>query len=401
MVPVVVRLEEAGVCGCGAVVATGERAGTTGQPGVVVCLSCLTAFSADSADLADSSNSADSADSTELEQPGSGSEALDDLVRTVPEPVAVVIPADWGPASPSSLPSWQRAAGVAVALPPAAPLSPRPVDSAPVVAVQISPSGAPLDAAPLPQTQPASEAEAHTAQPAEVEAEPRAVLAAAVSATVVEPVPTEQPLPVVVAVSAEAVAMAPPSHRRRTFLPPGLLALRSSRGREPGSSGRSDAATRAFLESAARAGILSLHDRRMPGRRGRIPHLAFGAGGVYVIDVVLARNASVAVLPVDELEPEKQQLVVDGHPLTATVTATRARVDVVRTLLDEVELTTVPVIGVMCFLDAALPAGAALAIEGIRVVGRAALPTLVDSEGVLDLEHRETLLEYLTERLPA
>lgn len=374
MVPVVVRLEQAGVCGCGRIVAAGERAGTTRQPGHVVCLPCLAAFSAGPSDAA-------KADDTGVAQ-GDATPAVGDPVdgpdgplgasdggpvRELRAPVAVVIPADWGPPSPGSVPSWQRSAGVAGALSPAAPAT--ATDAAPVsapahVAAPAAPDPAP-DAAPAPTT------------------------------------PLVAPASSVVAVASEAVAVVTPSHRRRTLLPPGLLALRPSRGRQPGVAGHPDAATRALLEAAADSGVLSLHDRRMPGRRGRIAHLAVGAGGVFVIDVVHGKSASVEVRPVDERKPDTRELLVGGRSMASTVEATRGRVATVRALLDEVQLSAVPVVGVVCFVDATVRSDAEPEVAGVQVTGRAGLPTLVDAEGALDREHRETLLEYLTDRLPA
>ena len=347
MVPEVVRLKEAGVCGCGVVVAAGERAGSTRHPGRVVCLSCVAAFStAPAEDLS----------SVYFEAPAIA-QADRDLPLGLPEPAAVVIPADWGPSAPSSLPAWQRSAGITVDLPPAAPVSPGPVDpSVPPVVVQFVPP-------------PVGE--------------------------------VAVPAPAVIAVSHEAVAIVGPSHRRRTFLPAGLLALRASRGRDPGVTGNPDSATRALLDAATDAGVRSLHDRRMPGRRGRIAHLAVGAGGVYVIDVVRGKNASIEVRPVDELAPVARELLVGGRLMTSTVTATQGRVAIVRALLDEVELSAVPVIGVMCFVDAAVPTDAELEVEGVLVTGKTGLPGLVRSAGALDTEHLETLLEYLAERLPS
>lgn len=375
MVPMVVRLREAGVCACGQVVAAGERAGSTRQTGRVVCLSCLAGFSAGPDEDGPALQEAPT-DSPHAANPSADSASAEDRsaanpVHELPEPVAVVIPADWGPSKGTSLPAWQRSAGVAATLPAPAPATPRPVDPpAPPVVVQF--------AAPTPAPVPAPAVESAT------------------------PAPTPAPAaPSVIAVSHEAVAIVGPSHRRRTFLPAGLLALRASRGREPGVTGHPDGTTRAILNGATDAGVLSLHDRRMPGRRGRIAHLAIGASGVYVIEVVRAKNARVEVRPVPELALDGQELVVGGRTMTSTVTATQGRAAIVRSLLDEVGLSAVPVIGVMFFVDAAVPDDSELEVSGVQVVGRTGLPGLVRNEGALGPDHLETLLEYLTERLPA
>ena len=355
MVPVVVRLDKAGVCGCGAVVAAGDRAGSTRHPGRIVCLTCLAAFSA--------GPEGESQSETPEDEPVN--QAPDDVSpQELRTPAAVLIPANWAPSDPITLPGWQRSAGVAVALPAEAPPTARPAAA-----------GAP-----------AAVAEATT--PHTVDAAARAT-------------PEALEGPPLVAATVEAVAMTVPSHRRRTLLPAGLLALRSSRGRQPGSTGSSDSTVRALLDSAADAGVLALHDRRMPGRRGRLAHLALGPGGVYVIDVVRAKHASVVVRVDDELDPDTPELVVGGRPMTQAVSAARGRVAIVRGVLDEVELTTVPATGVLCFVDAAVPSDTEIEVAGVRVVGRTGLSALVASEGALDRDHLDTLVEYLTEQLPA
>ena len=377
MVPEVIRLKESGMCVCGQLVAAGERAGWAHRSGRILCLSCLAALSA----------TEDAGATVYYEAPETCQDDAS-LTRELPEPVAVLIPADWASPAPITLPAWQLSAGVDTALPPAAPT------------LVVAPATAP---APLAETITAPLAETIPAPVAQTMPAPVTEAAPPHTEALVGPVaPEVTTSPDVVATTVEAAAMTVPSHRRRTLLPAGLLALRSSRGRQPGLTGQPDASIRAFLESAAASGVLSLHDRRMPGRRSRIGHLAFGAGGVFVIDVVRAKNASVEVLELDDLDPASRELVVGGQPMTDAVIATQGRVAIVRALLDEVELTSVPTIGVICFVDASVPSDADLAVAGVRVVDRTGLSALVqDIDGTLDEESRETLLEYLTERLPA
>ena len=155
MVPEVIRLTKAGVCGCGQVVAAGERAGSTRQPGRVVCLACVAAFSADPdevdpAEVDPDALNADAPHGTAHADPTQGP-SVAELPRELPAPVAVLIPADWAPPPPTSLPAWQQAAGITVALPPAAALtSPQVTHPVPAVAVQL--------ALPAPGTAPVAEA---------------------------------------------------------------------------------------------------------------------------------------------------------------------------------------------------------------------------------------------------
>ena len=89
--------------------------------------------------------------------------------------------------------------------------------------------------------------------------------------------------------------------------------------------GKPQAAVCAILDAATTNGVLSLHNRRVPGRRGRIEHIAIGAAGVYVIDVLHFKNASIEVRPTGEADATGDDLVVGGRVMTAAVRAIAQR----------------------------------------------------------------------------
>ena len=130
--------------------------------------------------------------------------------------------------------------------------------------------------------------------------------------------------------------------RRRAGLFTRLLTVRAFRTQQaqPRVS-KSHAAVPAMLDAATTKGVVSLHNRRVPGRRGRIEHIAIGAAGVYVIDALHFKNASIEVRP-GEADAGIDDLIVGGRVMTAAVRAIAQRVEVLRLILVAAGLPDVP-----------------------------------------------------------
>ncbi len=94
-----------------------------------------------------------------------------------------------------------------------------------------------------------------------------------------------------------------------------------------------------------------LHDRRIPGTRANIDHIAVTPSGVFVIDP--KRYAGRPTLRVEGgiLRPRTEKLLVGGRDRTKLVDGVLKQVDVVRSIVG----TDVPVTGVLCFIDADWP----------------------------------------------
>ena len=77
----------------------------------------------------------------------------------------------------------------------------------------------------------------------------------------------------------------------------------------------------AWLDKLRTAGVLTLHDRRVPGRRTHIDHIAVTPGGVFVIDT---KNVA------GKVSVTRNGLHVAGRRRDAMVTGVQGQIAVVR-----------------------------------------------------------------------
>ena len=237
--------------------------------------------------------------------------------------------------------------------------------------------------------------------PAEVELPARATEDAATPAPVpradLPPLPTRRSL----REAGERKGNAPGRHSRAGLFTR-LLTVRAFRSRHAQAKAASApvAAVGEILAAAGTHGVLTLHQRRVPGQRGRIEFLAISASGVHVIDVKHFKNESVELVEA-EGAGRRMDLVVGGRVMTASAAATARRVAGVRSVLAGAGLDHVPVSGTLCFVDGLLPLAASdLAVRGVHVVRPNGLTALVTRGGTLATEHVLTLRDYLAEHLP-
>lgn len=110
-----------------------------------------------------------------------------------------------------------------------------------------------------------------------------------------------------------------------------------------------------------------LHDRRVPGTRANIDHIVIGPTGVWVIDAKRYKGKR-PVLHIEGgiLRPRVESLRVAGRDRTKLVRGVQSQVSIVTAA---VELPTVPVHGVLCFLEADWPlVGGSFTIDGVHVL---------------------------------
>jgi hypothetical protein len=159
----------------------------------------------------------------------------------------------------------------------------------------------------------------------------------------------------------------------------------------------------AVLEGASARGVLALHDRRIPGRRSNIDHIAIGPAGVFVIDTKRYENAEIRVRRVGGLfTPRRDELLVRGRVKTNLVEGLRRQVEVVERVLDEGDLTDVPVHGVLCFVDGLFPLfQKRLHVDELAVTGRRGLTDVGAASGPVDGNQRQVLYRLIGQRLPA
>ena len=133
------------------------------------------------------------------------------------------------------------------------------------------------------------------------------------------------------------------------------------------------------LDELASDTLRVLHDRRIPGTRANIDHLAVTPTGVYVIDTkrYVGQRPSLRIEG-GLLRPRVEKLMVGSRDRTKLVDGVLTQVEVVRSIVG----VDVPVTGVLCFIDSDWPLiGGAFATRGVEVLWPKKLGTRLGAEG--------------------
>ena len=131
-----------------------------------------------------------------------------------------------------------------------------------------------------------------------------------------------------------------------------------------------------------------LHDRRIPGSRANIDHLAVTPTGVYVIDAKKYRGRPHLKVEGGLLRPRVEKLLVGSRNCTPVVDGVLKQVAVVRDQLDD----SVPVHGVLCFVEADWPLiGGSFTTRGVEALWPKKLYPRLRSDGPLDVETIATI----------
>lgn len=147
---------------------------------------------------------------------------------------------------------------------------------------------------------------------------------------------------------------------------------------EAGAAGEERLGSR--LNAAASETCRVLHDRRMPGSRANIDHLAVTATGVYVIDAKRYKGRPTLRVEGGLLRQRVERLMVGGRDCTKLVDGVLKQVEVVRGIVGD----DVPLHGVLCFVDADWPLiGGAFATRDVQVMWPKRLVASVRAEGPL------------------
>jgi len=159
----------------------------------------------------------------------------------------------------------------------------------------------------------------------------------------------------------------------------------------------------AALDGLGGDGVLVLHDRRIPGSRANIDHIAVGPSGIFIIDAKRYVDAKVEVRRSGgPLSPVTERLMVRGRDQTKLVAGLAVQVAAVYDVLEAVEeFAHVDVRAVLAFVDAQLPVLGSLKIAGVPILGPRDTAKLVRRPGPLDAPRRAILHAHLASRLPA
>lgn len=133
------------------------------------------------------------------------------------------------------------------------------------------------------------------------------------------------------------------------------------------------------LDGLASDTLVVLHDRRIPGTRANIDHIAVSPTGVYVIDAkrYVGQRPSLRVEG-GLLRPRVEKLMVGSRDRSKLVDGMLTQVDLVRSIVGP----EVPVTGVLCFVEAEWPLiGGSFTIRGVEVVWPKKLSSLLAAKG--------------------
>ena len=158
--------------------------------------------------------------------------------------------------------------------------------------------------------------------------------------------------------------------------------------------------------------VYALHDRRIPGRRTNIDHIAVAPSGVFVIDAKNFTNASVEVRLPSRRSPLVEQLLVAGRDRTEFVGAMQRQVLTVHDALADLDLGLEPgdapaqqgpviVQPMLCFAGGNLPLLGRLSVDNVPVVGLREMQRIVRRPGPLDVHTRYRIYTHLAGRLPS
>jgi Nuclease-related domain len=151
------------------------------------------------------------------------------------------------------------------------------------------------------------------------------------------------------------------------------------------------------LNELASGRLRVLHDRRIPGTRANIDHLAVTPTGVYVIDPKKYAGRPHLRVEGGLLRPRVEKLIVGTRDCTKLVDGVLRQVDVVRRVIGE----AVPVHGVLCFIESdwALLA-VSFTARGVEVLWPKKLYPKLRADGPIGIETVSELHRTLASALP-
>ena len=147
-----------------------------------------------------------------------------------------------------------------------------------------------------------------------------------------------------------------------------------------------EAALGSRLDKAVRDDVRVLHDRRIPRSRANIDHLVVCASGVFVIDAkrYVEKRPSLKVEG-GFFRPRVEKLMVGSRDQTKLVVGVQGQVELVESALAAAGFDSIPVRGMLCFVDGDWPLiGGDFEIYGVDVLWPRKAVTHIVKPGPLD-----------------
>jgi hypothetical protein len=118
------------------------------------------------------------------------------------------------------------------------------------------------------------------------------------------------------------------------------------------------------LDSLASRSIAVLHDRRIPGTKANIDHIAITQAGIWVIDAKRYKGRPALMIEGGITRPRVEKLVVGRRDCTKLVEGVLKQVGLVREAV-----RSLPVTGALCLVEADWPlVGGSFSTQGVRVL---------------------------------
>lgn len=151
------------------------------------------------------------------------------------------------------------------------------------------------------------------------------------------------------------------------------------------------------LELAAAEGVIALHDRKVPGSKANIDHIAVGPTGVYVIDAK-KYSGKLETRDVGGLFRTDQRLFIAGRDRTKLVLAMEWQVAAVAKVVGD----ATPVHAILCSVstDWSMLTIRPPVVRGVTVAWPKAMRKIVSQEGPLGAEEIESLARRIAKALP-
>lgn len=142
-----------------------------------------------------------------------------------------------------------------------------------------------------------------------------------------------------------------------------------------------------------------LHDRRMPGTKGNIDHIAVAPAGVFVIDT---KNYYGPIEKrVDDGLPgsHRERLIVNGRDRTCLLDGLRRQGDVTSNTLKELPGEPIPVSLMLCFVNGRFPRLGVPVVDGIPALSPRVVALEIRKRGPLSIGRIAEVTEHLSRRL--
>jgi len=140
-----------------------------------------------------------------------------------------------------------------------------------------------------------------------------------------------------------------------------------------------------------------LHDRRIPGSRANIDHIAVTPTGVFVIDAKKYKGRPHLKVEGGFMRPRVEKLLVGTRDCTKVVDGVLKQVDIVRGIMGD----QLPVHGVLCFVEADWPLfGGTFTTRGVQALWPMKLYPQLEAEGPVTADVIGWIHRRLAQALP-